>query len=55
MDMAQKKKAKEPKAEDYRHEDAKRKNIPPAGLAARGQTPKVAEQMFFYNLHIPRH
>jgi len=25
--MARKKKAKEPKVEDYRHEDAKRKNI----------------------------
>lgn len=42
--MAQKKKAKEPKVEDYRHEDAKRKNIPPAGLAARGRTPEMAEQ-----------
>ena len=36
--MAQKKKAKKPKVEDYRHEDAKRKNVPPAGLAACGQT-----------------
>jgi len=51
--MARKKKAKEPKVEDYRHEDAKRKNIPPAGLAARGRTPKVAEQTYFYNPHLP--
>lgn len=51
--MARKKKGKEPKVEDYRHDDAKRKNIPPAGLAARGRTPKVAEQTFFYNPHLP--
>jgi hypothetical protein len=37
--MARKKKAKNPQVEDYRHEDAKRKNIPPAGLVARGRTP----------------
>ena len=42
--MARKKKAKNPQVEDYRHGDAKRKNIPPAGLAARGRTPKMAEQ-----------
>ena len=51
--MARKKKAKEPKVEDYRHEDAKRKNIPPAGLAARGRTPEMAEQKYFYNPHLP--
>jgi len=51
--MARKKKGKNPKVEDYRHEDAKRKNIPPAGLAARGRTPKVAEQTYFYNPHLP--
>ncbi|MBL7213045.1 MAG: hypothetical protein ISS61_11775 [Desulfobacteraceae bacterium] len=42
--MARKKKAKEPKVEDYRHDDAKRKNILPAGLAARGRKREVAEQ-----------
>ena len=42
--MARKKKANEAKVEDYRQGDAKRKNIPPAGLAARGRTPKVSEQ-----------
>ncbi|MCK4487990.1 MAG: hypothetical protein KAU38_14685, partial [Desulfobacterales bacterium] len=51
--MARKKKGKNPQVEDYRHEDAKRKNIPPAGLAARGRTPKVAEQKYFYNPHLP--
>ena len=50
--MAQKKKAKEPKVEDYRHEDAKRKNIPPAvtGLAARSQTIEMRKQRVFSNL-----
>jgi hypothetical protein len=47
--MAQKKKVKNPQVEDYRHEDAKRKNIPSAGLAARGRTFKVSEQTYFYN------
>ena len=44
--MARKKKAKNPrpKVEDYRHEDAKRKNLPTAGLAARGRKQEVAEQ-----------
>ena len=42
--MARKKKVKNPKVEDYLHEDAKRKNIPPAGLAARGRKQEVAEQ-----------
>ena len=51
--MTRKKKAEEQKVEDYRHDDAKRKNIPPAGLAARGRTPKVAQQTYFYNPHLP--
>ena len=41
--MARKKKAKNPQVMDYRHEDAKRKNIPPTGLAARVQTPKMVQ------------
>ena len=48
--MARKKKAKNPQAKDYRHEDAKRKNIPPAGLAARGWSFKVAERHTFTTL-----
>ena len=42
--MTLKKKGKNPEVKDYRHEDAKRKNIPPAGLAARGRKQEVAEQ-----------
>jgi hypothetical protein len=30
----------EPNVLDYRHDDAKRKNIPPAGLAAPGEALK---------------
>jgi len=41
IDMALKKKGKSPKVEDYLHEDAKRKNIPPAGLAALGRILKI--------------
>ncbi len=41
--MARKKKGKSPKVEDYRHEDAKRKNITPAGLAASGGIHKTVQ------------
>lgn len=52
--MAQKKKRiKKSEVRDYRHEDAKRKNISPAGLAAHGRTPEVAEQTYYYNPHLP--
>ncbi|NQT55574.1 MAG: hypothetical protein HQ551_05035 [Desulfobacteraceae bacterium] len=42
--MARKKKTKNTQVEDYRHEDAKRRNIPPAKLAACGQTSEAVEQ-----------
>ena len=38
-------KRKPPKVEDYRHDD-KRKNIPPAGLAAHGEIKKVPPTRF---------
>jgi len=41
--MARKKMAKNPQVEDYRHEDEKRKNIPPVGLAASGGIPKTVQ------------
>ncbi len=41
--MARKKKEKNPKVKDYRHENAKRKNIPPAGLVASGGIPKTVQ------------
>ena len=37
--------ANNPQVKDYWHEDAKRKNIPPAGLAVRGHAPEIAEQI----------
>jgi len=35
----------EPNVLDYRHEDAKRKNIPPAGLAAQGVRCSAEERL----------
>lgn len=37
---------------DYRH-DAKRKNNPPAGLAAQGSVREVAKVKYAYNPHLP--
>ena len=39
--MARKKKAKEQRVEDYRHEDMKRNNIPPAGSVVCSGIPKI--------------
>jgi adenine-specific DNA-methyltransferase len=38
---------------DYRHEDAKRKNIPPAGLAAQGKIKEKPKIQHAYNPHLP--
>ncbi len=38
---------------DYRHTGAKRKNIPPAGLAAQGQVREVPKHRYEYNPHLP--
>ena len=38
---------------DYRHEDAKRKNIPPAGLAAQGKIKEKPKIQYAYNPHLP--
>ena len=45
--MARKKKAEKALVEDYWNENAKRKNIPPAGLAARGQTIEIRNRGYF--------
>lgn len=45
-------KAKEAAVADYRHE-AKRKNNPPAGLAAQGPVREVAKVKYSYNPHLP--
>ena len=42
-----------PKVEDYRHEDAKRKNNPPAKIAAEGVIPAIPKAQYAYNPHLP--
>jgi adenine-specific DNA-methyltransferase len=39
-------------AKDYRHEGAKRKNIPPAGLAAQGEIREKPPIGYSYNPHL---
>ena len=39
---------------EYRHEDAKRMNIPPAGLAAQGKIREKPKILYAYNPHLPR-
>jgi adenine-specific DNA-methyltransferase len=51
--MAQKKKqAPDSQITDYRHAD-KRKNIPPAGLAAQGKVKEVPKAQYDYDPHLP--
>lgn len=42
-----------PDISDYRHDDAKRKNNPPAGIAGRGTVEKKAKQVYAYDPHLP--
>src|SRR5678815_3759698 len=53
--MAKRKKAVTPgvKTTDYRHVREKRKNIPPAKIAAEGKVPAVAKAKFEYSPHLP--
>jgi len=37
---------------DYRHRRARRKNIPPAGLAAEGEIRETPQIEYSYNLHL---
>ena len=46
-------KSKEKGVEDYRHEDATRKNNPPAGIASRGVISEKPQQEYAYNPHLP--
>ena len=39
--------------EDYRHDDASRKNNPPAGIASHGQVHEKPQQVYAYNPHLP--
>ena len=47
-----KSKATKPPVTDYRHQ-AKRKHIPPAGLAAQGEIKETPKLQFAYNPHLP--
>ena len=52
--MARKRKSKETESEvvDYRHQNASRLNIPPAGLAARGKIDREKKIQYAYNPHL---
>ena len=41
------------KVQDYRHDTAKRKNNPPAGIAAQGKIRETPKQEYAYNPHLP--
>ena len=41
------------KTTDYRHTKEKRRNIPPAKMAAEGKVPKVPKAPYYYNPHLP--
>jgi adenine-specific DNA-methyltransferase len=43
----------EQKVLDYRYDDEKRKNIPPAGLAAQGKIREKPKIQYVYNPHLP--
>ena len=47
-----KRKPKKQQVTDYRH-DTKRKNIPPAGLAAHGKVAREPQQRYAYDPHLP--
>jgi len=55
--MARKKSTISPTVEtttlDYRHEEARRKNIPPAGLAAQGRVQEKPKIKYAYDPHLP--
>jgi len=53
-DMARKsRKSKDTDIQDYRHDTAKRKNNPPAGLASQGMLREASQQKYAYNPHLP--
>ncbi len=39
--------------QDYRYDNATRKNNPPAGMAGQGRTPDTPKQEYAYNPHLP--
>ena len=51
--VAKRKKRTETQVEDYRHEDATRKNNPPAKIAAEGIVPTVPKAQYYYSPRRP--
>jgi adenine-specific DNA-methyltransferase len=50
--MARPRKSAKVEAKDYRHSKEKRKNIPPAKIAAEGEVPKVKRVKYHYSPHL---
>ena len=46
-------KKQETETQDYRHDDATRKNNPPAGIASHGQVHEKPRKEYAYNPHLP--
>ena len=42
-----------PQVQDYRHDDATRRNNPPAGIASHGGLRETPKQQYAYNPHLP--
>ena len=47
------KKSKDAEVKDYRHEDATRKNNPPAGIASHAKIRETPKREYDYNPHLP--
>ena len=45
--------AQSPDVQDYRHDDATRRNNPPAGIASQGRLREKPKQEYAYNPHLP--
>ncbi|GEM_PF-1418444 len=50
--MARPKGSSKLETRDYRHTGQKRKNIPPARIAAEGEVPKVKKARYYYSPHL---
>ncbi len=51
--VAKRKKKTKTRVEDYRHDEAKRKNNPPAKIAAEGVVPVIPKAKYYYNPRRP--
>ena len=51
--VRRRRKAQQKEVQDYRHDTARRKNNPPAGIAAHGKIQETPKQEYAYNPHLP--